>query len=141
MVDHALEARRGSTIACNNDGAPGLVNGSAGFGLGPYGNITFLGQHRIVRGHARPYQAGGNALDARKVSRQQARIELGADSKWSLTATGRRALSVDGAKLSKGERCELRHLSLIEAGGVRMMFVVNARGVRRAVARSGALGL
>jgi hypothetical protein len=56
VVDHALEARRGSTIACNNDGAPGLVNGSAGFGLGPYGNITFLGQHRIVRGHARPYR-------------------------------------------------------------------------------------
>ena len=48
IVDHAIEARRGSTIACNNDGAPGLVNGSAGFGPGPYGNLTYLQQHRIV---------------------------------------------------------------------------------------------
>ena len=48
IVDHAIEARRGSTIACNNDGAPGLVNGSAGFGPGPYGNLTYLEQHRIV---------------------------------------------------------------------------------------------
>ena len=79
--------------------------------------------------------AGGEEA-ARKVSRQQARLELGADGKWSLTATGRRALSVDGAKLCKGERCELRHLSLVEAGGIRMMFVVNSRAVRRAMARS-----
>lgn len=83
-------------------------------------------------------QAGS---DSRKVSRQQARIELGADGRWSLTATGRRALSVDGAKLAKGERCELKNLSLVEAGGIRMMFLVNSKGVRRALARSAALGL
>ena len=48
IEDHALEARRGAgTIICNNDGAPGPVNGSAGFGPGPYGNITYLGQHKI----------------------------------------------------------------------------------------------
>ena len=86
-------------------------------------------------------QAGAGEADARRVSRQQARVELGADGRWGLTATGRRALAVDGARLARGERCELRHLSLVEAGGVRMLFVVNARAVRRAMARSELLGL
>ena len=54
VVDHAIEARRGSTIACNNDGSPGSVNGSAGFGPGPYGNLTYLEQHRIVSSFQSP---------------------------------------------------------------------------------------
>ena len=48
IIDHAMEARSGgATIACNNDGAPGAFEGKPGFGVGPYGNITYLGQHRL----------------------------------------------------------------------------------------------
>lgn len=122
----ASDAERGLVVpvlAAGDDGAPPSSSSSL----------------RLLRAlDADLSRAGG---DARKVSRQQARVELGADGKWSLAATGRRALSVDGARLAKGERCELRHLSLVEAGGIRMLFVVNARAVRRAMARSEALGL
>ena len=39
-------------------GAAGPVNGSAGFGPGPYGDNTYLGQHEISLGGSSDHQQG-----------------------------------------------------------------------------------
>eukprot|EP00039_Didymoeca_costata_P033182 m.41073 g.41073 ORF g.41073 m.41073 type:complete len:476 (-) comp9736_c0_seq1:21-1448(-) len=45
IIDHAMEAQRGPTIACNNDG-----NSTGGPGPSPYWNITWMEQHAMSLG-------------------------------------------------------------------------------------------
>ena len=76
---------------------------------------------------------GGDA--AGRVSRLQAQLLLRPDGAFWLTNVGRRAMAVDGAPLARGEAARVGHLSLLEVGGLRLLVLVNAPAVARALAR------
>ena len=76
---------------------------------------------------------------AQQVSRQQARLAVGADGRWAVRCLGRRALQVNGHMLCAGQDAALPHLSLIRVGQLGLLFVVNARTSARLAARSAAL--
>jgi hypothetical protein len=81
---------------------------------------------------------GGDAA-AKTVSRQQAQVFLDTDGKFKLRCIGRRAMSVNGQSLSKGQITLLPHLSLIRVGPLALLFVVNNEAVDRIMKRSAAL--
>jgi FHA domain len=81
---------------------------------------------------------GGEAA-AKTVSRQQAQVFLDADGKFKIRCIGRRAMSVNGQSLNKGEIALLSHLSLVRVGPMALMFVVNNEAVDRLMKRSAAL--
>lgn len=72
---------------------------------------------------------------AAKVSRLQAQLQLGADGAFTITNVGRRGIAVNGAHLARGEGAPLPHLSLLEVGGLQLLFMVNGLAVSRALAR------
>ena len=74
--------------------------------------------------------------DARKVSRQQARLALRPDGHFLFTNTGRRTVSVNGIHVVQNCSVSLKHLSLIDLAGVHLLFMVNHLAVHRLVARS-----
>eukprot|EP00798_Chlamydomonas_sp_ICE-L_P032312 gene32312-16881_t len=71
-----------------------------------------------------------------QVSRRQAFLSLGADGAWALCNTGRRRMCVDGTSLAQFDSRTLRHLSLIELGSLRLMFVCNQAAMERVKRRS-----
>jgi hypothetical protein len=83
---------------------------------------------------------GGDAA-AKTVSRQQAQVFLDTDGKFKLRCIGRRAMSVNGMSLNKGQITLLPHLSLIRVGPLAVMFVVNNEAVDRLIKRSAALAV
>ncbi|KAG1671400.1 hypothetical protein FOA52_011897 [Chlamydomonas sp. UWO 241] len=81
------------------------------------------------------------ATPAAKVSRRQAFLSLQPDGRFVLENIGRRPLHIDGRPLPQFASADLGHLSLLEAGGVRALFMVNAAAVKRALARSARLAV
>ncbi|KAI8473960.1 MAG: hypothetical protein J3K34DRAFT_409085 [Monoraphidium minutum] len=71
-----------------------------------------------------------------KVSRLQAQLALGRGGGWSVKNVGRRELFVNGAPLERGESAPVPHLSLLEVGGVQLLFMANPAAVQRALVRS-----
>jgi hypothetical protein len=45
-------------------------------------------------------------------------------------------MAVDGRRLAQGEVAELRHLSLVELGPMKLLFLVNPLAVRRMMERA-----
>ncbi len=45
-------------------------------------------------------------------------------------------MAVDGRRLAQGEAAELRHLSLVEVGHMKLLFLVNPLAVRRMLERA-----
>ncbi|KAK9811223.1 hypothetical protein WJX72_000233 [[Myrmecia] bisecta] len=74
--------------------------------------------------------------DARKVSRQQAQLTLMPDGKFLLQNTGRRSLFINGRQVDQAQVTRLDHLSVIEAAGIRLLFMVNHLALRRVMTRS-----
>jgi hypothetical protein len=70
------------------------------------------------------------------VSRLQAQLLLTAEGSWSITNTGRAPMAVNGQQLQRGACVMLPHLSLLEVGGMSLLFMVNSLAVQRAVGRS-----
>ncbi|GBF93445.1 hypothetical protein Rsub_06578 [Raphidocelis subcapitata] len=75
-------------------------------------------------------------VPAAKVSRLQAQLLLGRDGGFVVQNVGRRCVMVNGVPLERGASAPLPHLSLLEIGGVRLLFLANPLAVARALARS-----
>lgn len=73
---------------------------------------------------------------SQKVSRRQGCISLQPDGAFRLCNTGRREVHVNGALLQQFETVQLPHLSVIEAGGVTLLFMVNPVAVSRVQQRT-----
>lgn len=64
--------------------------------------------------------------DAKKVSRKQAYLSVQSPSgSWMLRNVGRRLMVVNGQPLAQGQMAVLPHLSFVEVGGVRLLFMVS----------------
>eukprot|EP01026_Neomeris_dumetosa_P033124 TRINITY_DN2635_c0_g1_i1.p1 TRINITY_DN2635_c0_g1~~TRINITY_DN2635_c0_g1_i1.p1 ORF type:complete len:365 (+),score=19.07 TRINITY_DN2635_c0_g1_i1:886-1980(+) len=60
-----------------------------------------------------------------KISRRQAEIEVVQTGKFRLRNLGRREMIVDNVLVQQGRDVMLSHLSLIEVGGIELMFIPN----------------
>eukprot|EP00775_Hariotina_reticulata_P007147 gene7147-7362_t len=78
----------------------------------------------------------GKAGAAGHVSRLQAQLTLCSDGVWSIRNTGRAKLVVNGSKVPQNDQVALPHLSVLEAGGLPLLFMTNSLGMLRASARS-----
>ena len=65
--------------------------------------------------------------NANKVSRQHAFISRRKDGTFSVRNVGRRPLSVNGSSVEMGQRVVLPDNSLLEIGGLRLLFMANRR--------------
>jgi len=74
--------------------------------------------------------------DARKVSRLQAHLSMSPVACFQLKNVGRRTLLVNNRQVDQGQVAQLGHLSLVEVGGVRLLFMVNHAATERATART-----
>ena len=63
--------------------------------------------------------------DAKKVSRKQAYLSVAPSGSWVLRNVGRRLMIVNGQPLSQGKMTVIPHLSMVEVGGVRLLFMVS----------------
>ncbi|KAF8068428.1 clcD [Scenedesmus sp. PABB004] len=70
------------------------------------------------------------------VSRLQAQLSLGLDGGWSVRNTGRAPLAVNGRHVPRGGCAALPHLSLLDVGGVALLFMANSMATARAIDRS-----
>jgi len=68
--------------------------------------------------------------NASKISRQQAFLKLRWNGEFALRNVGRRPIWVSNQPLTTGQRCVLAPHTLIEVGGMRLLFVPNAKLVR-----------
>uniref|UniRef100_A0A7R9VM46 FHA domain-containing protein n=1 Tax=Chlamydomonas euryale TaxID=1486919 RepID=A0A7R9VM46_9CHLO len=82
---------------------------------------------------------GSSGAPAAKVCRRQAMLSLLPDGTFAVENLGRRPLHVDGEPLARFRSAPLAHLSLLEAGGVQLLFLVNTDAVARALRRSARL--
>jgi FHA domain len=69
--------------------------------------------------------------NASKVSRQHAFISQRKDGTFCVRNVGRRPLTVNGATVDIGQRVRLPHDSVLEIGGLRLMFIANRRRQRQ----------
>ena len=83
----------------------------------------------------------GEGPHAQTVSRHQAQLLLEPDGRFWLRCLGRRNVFVNGRQLERGAALPLPHLSLIKAGGVALLFMVNHAAVQRLTRRSAALSV
>ena len=67
------------------------------------------------------------AGNASRVSRQHAFVQLRKDGKFYLRNVGRRAVFVNGAPVEAWQRAQLPADCVIEIGGLRLLFMPNAR--------------
>ena len=65
--------------------------------------------------------------NANKVSRQHAFISRRKDGSFAVRNVGRRPLSVNGSAVEMGQRVVLPDNSLLEIGGLRLLFMANRR--------------
>ena len=68
--------------------------------------------------------------NASKVSRQQAFIKLRWNGEFCLRNVGRRPVWINNVAVESGRRCALAPHSLVEVGGMRLLFVPNPTLVR-----------
>ncbi|GMH33136.1 hypothetical protein BSKO_00970 [Bryopsis sp. KO-2023] len=68
-----------------------------------------------------------------KVSRHQAHLWVDSEGKFYLKCIGRRPMFVNGRRVVQGKTVECCHLSLIEVGTVRLLFMVNQMAVDRMI--------
>jgi microspherule protein 1 len=76
---------------------------------------------------------------AAAVSRHQAHVFMEADGSFKVRRLGRRAMSVNGRAVARGQVAALPHLSLLRAGRVALLWVVNRGAVDRLLRRSQAM--
>lgn len=68
--------------------------------------------------------------NASKISRQQAFLKLRWNGEFALRNVGRRPIWVSNQPLTTGQRCVLAPHTLIEVGGMRLLFMPNAKLIR-----------
>jgi len=93
------------------------------------GRNSNAGQVDVDLSHA----AGPAAV---KISRKQGFMEMQKDGLWSLTNTGRRPMHVNAVEVKAGASASVPHLSLIEVGGARLIFLANQEASGRCETRS-----
>ncbi|GAX83237.1 hypothetical protein CEUSTIGMA_g10663.t1 [Chlamydomonas eustigma] len=76
---------------------------------------------------------------AKKVSRRQAFLSLLPDGSFQIQNVGKRLLQVDGKVLQQFQTESMNHLSVVEIGECRLMFMVNSLAVQRVLNRTGRL--
>ena len=77
---------------------------------------------------------------AQTVSRRQAQLFLHpGGGGYALRCTGRRSMAVNGAVLRRGDVAPLPHLSLLQVGGLSLLFLENRAATARLLKRSAAL--
>lgn len=69
--------------------------------------------------------------NASKVSRQHAFITLRKDGTFCVRNVGRRPLMVNGSTVEIGQRVRLPHDSVLEIGGLRLLFMANRRKLNK----------
>lgn len=72
-----------------------------------------------------------------KVSRRQALVTMELSGQFKIINIGRRKLRINNTVVTQFQTAELQHLSIIEVGGVALLFIVNSLAVQRVVQRSG----
>ena len=70
------------------------------------------------------------AGNASKISRQQAFLKLRWNGEFALRNVGRRPIWCNNVPLSTGQRCILAPHTLIEVGGMRLLFMPNPTLIR-----------
>jgi len=70
--------------------------------------------------------------NATKISRQQAFLKLRWNGEFALRNVGRRPIWCNNAPITTGQRCVLAPHTLIEVGGMRLLFVPNPTLIRNA---------
>ncbi|KAK9836720.1 hypothetical protein WJX74_006629 [Apatococcus lobatus] len=111
------------------------------------GNSTRFLLHRTAISIGRSSDLGqvdldlGNEQQGAHVCRKQAQLALKSDGHWRLTNTGRRCVHINGNPCRQGQSVHLHHLSLLQMGGVNLMFMENQIAVRRVVSRTVTLAL
>jgi hypothetical protein len=78
---------------------------------------------------------------ATKVSRRQAFLALRPDGGFHVENVGRQALYVDGSQVPQFCSAAVGHLSVLEVGGARLLFMVNPQAVDRILRRSSRLAV
>ena len=80
-------------------------------------------------------------INTTQFNSMQAYLTLGPDGAFQIENVGRQQLFVDGAGVAQFSGASLRHLSLVEVGGVRLMFMINAAAMERILKRSARLAI